>query len=802
MHHAAKISKKKIFKEEEKNTNIYREAQLISQLNHPCILKFIGYSPLDFDNNKKPVILTEYNSNGSLRNLLDLDRQEVEIDEFDCTRKLMIIYGIASCMPYLHSKGLIHRDLKPENFLLDQLLLPKLANFCYTKNINLNMSKSGNEMIGLPKYFSPEIFEREEYSKASDVYAFSLILYEIETGIKPFSGKAIYQIMTEVKQGNRPSFDESIPDRPSKRPSFDQITKELITNEEFVNDDVEKEVFQQYVKYINEYVAKFEESHEIIQFEDHLSIEKVDLVAIRKEHFKYRRIDSVYQIPNLSFYSKKMKIGEGSFGVIYEVSENSKDCILAAKISKKQLYEMDDDEFLNLQREIEIISQLNNLCILKFHAFSPINFNDENYPVVITEFVPKGSLQDALNKEKNGLSDPNWDATTKMINIYGIAFGMSYLHHQDIIHRDLKPDNVLLDELLYPKIADFGLSKKLSNENKEEEQPSAYKLKGTPLYCSPEILTSLNYTKAGDVYAYSFIVYEIVTTETPFQNVNSFTLLKKIIDKERPSFDSSIPACYRTLIEKCWSQNPEDRPSFDEILDDLENNPDFLLEGADEDRYLDYIEDLNENARFRKDKINQTMQIEEIEKLSEKSGIINKVSDSKRYNSQDELKNDQELLTDEVQDDICNEKMIKRSTDPQTDIKIDEIGDNANNDIKMNKSGDVKIFEEIENDNSEDTTAIDIDTANAAESMRSGLDSVEESPVKIIEDTEEVEHANCAEPGEESFVDEQNDGDGSNLLQDRSASIEEEQPDVNAAVHESELVQQQNEHENNSKQAK
>lgn len=109
--YAAKVSKRRIFKRDEKNTNIYREARFISQLNHPCILRFIGYSPLDFDDNKKPVILTEYNSNGSLQSLLDLERRGVEIDEFDNTKKLMIIYGIASCMSFLHRKGMIHRDL-------------------------------------------------------------------------------------------------------------------------------------------------------------------------------------------------------------------------------------------------------------------------------------------------------------------------------------------------------------------------------------------------------------------------------------------------------------------------------------------------------------------------------------------------------------------------------------------------------------------------------------------------------------------------------------------------------------------
>ena len=121
----------------------------------------------------------------------------------------------------------------------------------------------------MPKYFAPEIFEKEEYSKSSDVYAFSLIIYEIESGKSPFSGQTIYQIMTEVMKGDRPSLDESVPkcyrqliekcwsQNPTKRPSFDQIIQELETNKEFLKfDDDETKTFQLYIKFINEYVKK------------------------------------------------------------------------------------------------------------------------------------------------------------------------------------------------------------------------------------------------------------------------------------------------------------------------------------------------------------------------------------------------------------------------------------------------------------------------------------------------------------------------------------------------------------------
>lgn len=64
---------------------------------------------------------------------------------------------------------------------------------------------------------------------------------------------------------------------------------------------------------------------------------------------------------------------------------------------------------------------------------------------------------------------------------------MKYLHSNEIIHRDLNPKNILADDLLFPKISDFDLSKIIHKEGSISFE-SADGVKGTPLYISPEIL--------------------------------------------------------------------------------------------------------------------------------------------------------------------------------------------------------------------------------------------------------------------------------------------------------------------------
>ena len=286
------------------------------------------------------------------------------------------------------------------------------------------------------------------------------------------------------------------------------------------------------------------------------------------------------------------KIGKGAFGVVYKAREKGKETIYAAKITLQSLDEEENqkDVVLNIVREVNILCKLNHPSIIKFIGFSPTDFEGNCKPVLITEYIPNGSLSNLIKQEKQGLSNPKYNATKKLIIIYGIASAMSYLHAHNIIHRDLKPDNILVDENLYPKIADFGLSK-INHQNQDSMSiASTSGIKGTLIYISPEILDDLEFTKEGDIYAFAMVVYEILTTERPFKDHTFKKFILSVSNGERPEIDSSVPDAYRSLIERYWSQKPSDRQPFDEILSDLKENPDFITELVDDGEYFDYVD--------------------------------------------------------------------------------------------------------------------------------------------------------------------------------------------------------------------
>ena len=302
---------------------------------------------------------------------------------------------------------------------------------------------------------------------------------------------------------------------------------------------------------------------------------------------------------DLSQFERLEKIGKGQFGAVYKVKCKKTNEILASKISLKELEIEEDEEgprslIRNLVREVNIMSKLNHPSIVKFIGFRRNNFSGDPKPVIITELMTGGSLGTLIESERNGISNDKWNPTRKLITLYGVASAMLYLHSHNIIHRDLKPDNILMDNQLYPKIADFGLSKILHRNEDSLSAVSTGGFKGTFLYSSPEVLIDAEYTPAGDVYSFGIIAYEVITNDEPFKNCSFTELLIKVTNGTRPPFECEIPNSYKNLIERCWAQEQSDRPTFEQIVDEMKNDNGFitdLIDEADFINYVDYIDD-------------------------------------------------------------------------------------------------------------------------------------------------------------------------------------------------------------------
>lgn len=198
--------------------------------------------------------------------------------------------------------------------------------------------------------------------------------------------------------------------------------------------------------------------------------------------------------------------------------------------------------------------------------------------LVIMDYYKNGDVEKHTNNylKSNGMNSI-MNPTIRSKIIFGIASIMKCMHHKNIIFRDLKLDNVYLNDELEPVIGDFELSRFYINSL---EMTMAI---GTPLCMAPEIFMDGDetYSLSVDVYSFAFCVYKMFTLKVTFSDLkpirSSQHFMRKISQEQRPVRPKSIPDCYWELIQKCWKQNPDERPTFDEITEMLKDDK-FAIE--------------------------------------------------------------------------------------------------------------------------------------------------------------------------------------------------------------------------------
>ncbi|KAI5647241.1 hypothetical protein M9H77_33246 [Catharanthus roseus] len=253
-------------------------------------------------------------------------------------------------------------------------------------------------------------------------------------------------------------------------------------------------------------------------------------------------------------------IGEGAYGEVYlvkwrgtEVAAKTIRASIASNLRVKQTF----------LKELALWQKLRHPNIVQF--LGVLKYSD---PLIfLTEYLRNGSLYDILRKK--GRLDP----LTAVAYALDIARGMNYLHQNKphpIIHRDLTPRNILQDEAGHLKVTDFGLSKIAQGKDAD-----GYKMTGETgsyRYMAPEVYRRESYGKSVDVFSFALIVHEMFQGGPCYREEPPEKVADKCAYEDlRPPLSSYVyPEPIRRLLQVCWHKNPDCRPTFEEIILQLE----------------------------------------------------------------------------------------------------------------------------------------------------------------------------------------------------------------------------------------
>lgn len=275
--------------------------------------------------------------------------------------------------------------------------------------------------------------------------------------------------------------------------------------------------------------------------------------------------------PNFQFLisSKDIPLGKNiGFGGSSEVFiGNYRGTEVAVK--RLKILELNSENLKEFKREVSSLSILRhpNLVIFMGAIAEPSNI------CIVTEYCAGGTLFNILHQKRE--LKLSWELRLKIL--LEIATGMNFLHTNNppIIHRDLKSLNILLtDKIEKPtdltsvKISDFGLSKIINRLDSSKEAMTGQL--GTSHWMAPEVIRNTNYSNKADVYSYGIIIWEICTRITPYNDMNPQQISFYVtVNKGRPDknvIPGNAPLELIKLMEMCWDDNPDNRPSFEEII--------------------------------------------------------------------------------------------------------------------------------------------------------------------------------------------------------------------------------------------
>ncbi|KAK4439853.1 Calcium/calmodulin-regulated receptor-like kinase [Sesamum alatum] len=255
-------------------------------------------------------------------------------------------------------------------------------------------------------------------------------------------------------------------------------------------------------------------------------------------------------------------IGQGAYGPVYKAQMSTGETVAVKMLASDS--KQGEKEF---QTEVTLLGRLHHRNLVNLVGYCA----EKHQHMLIYVYMSRGSLASHLYNEK--FEPLNWELRVQIA--LDVARGLEYLHDgavPSVIHRDIKSSNILLDQSMRARVADFGLSRE------EMVSKHASHIRGTFGYLDPEYISTRSFTKKSDVYSYGVLLFELIAGRNPLQGLMEHVELaamntegkvgwEEIGDPRlKGNFDVEELNQVAALAHKCVSPVPRKRPSMRDIV--------------------------------------------------------------------------------------------------------------------------------------------------------------------------------------------------------------------------------------------